>query len=88
MIGQVAVPGGAVIPQGNIDVDDRGTLTSGTPIDNTSTIVAPLNGRGTLTLDAKPASYSLAYYVLDNATALAIEIDGQRVATGIVVQQF
>lgn len=88
VIGQLAVPGGAVIPQGNIDVDDRGTLTSGTPIENTSTIVAPVNGRGTLTLDAKPASYSLAYYVLDNTAALAIEIDGQRVATGIVARQF
>jgi len=88
VIGQLAVPGGAVIPQGNIDINDRGTLTSGTPIENTSTIVAPVNGRGTLTLDAKPASYSLAYYVVDNATALAIEIDGQRVATGIVVRQF
>jgi hypothetical protein len=88
VIGQVAVPGGAVIPQGNIDINDRGTLTSGAPIENTSTIVAPVNGRGTLTLDAKPASYSLAYYVLDDATALAIEIDGQRVATGIVARQF
>lgn len=88
VIGQLAVPGGAVIPQGNIDVDDKGTLTSGTPIENTSAIVAPVNGRGTLTLDAKPASYSLAYYVLDNTAALAIEIDGQRVATGIVARQF
>ncbi len=88
VIGQVAVPGGTLVPQGNIDINDRGTLTSGMPIENTSTIVAPVNGRGTLTLDAKPASYALAYYVVDNTTALAIEIDRQRVATGIVLRQF
>lgn len=89
VIGQVAVPGGVVIPQGNIDVDDRGTLTSATSIDSTSAIVAPdLDGRGTLTLDTKPASYSLAYYVVNNTEALAIEIDGQRVATAIVARQF
>ncbi len=89
VIGQIAVPNGTLVPLGSIDVDDKGTLTSGTPIESTSAIVAPdINGRGTLTLDAKPASYSLAYYVLGNTTALAIEIDGQRVATGIVVRQF
>ena len=89
VIGQIAVPNGTLVPLGSIDVNDKGTLTSGTPIESTSAIVAPdINGRGTLTLDAKPASYSLAYYVLDNTTALAIEIDGQRVATGIVARQF
>ncbi len=89
VIGQIAVPGGAVIPQGNIDVDDRGTLTAGSPIENTSAIVAPdLNGRGTLTLDTHPASYSLAYYVVSNTEALAVEIDGERVATAVVARQF
>ena len=89
VIGQIAVPNGTLAPLGSIDVDDKGTLTSGTPIESSSAIVAPdLNGRGTLALDAKPASYSLAYYVLDKTAALAIEIDGQRVASGIVARQF
>jgi hypothetical protein len=88
-IGQLAVPGGALIPQGNVDVNDRGTLTSGAPIEDTSAIVAPdSNGRGTLTLDTKPASYSLAYYIVNSNAALAVEIDGQRVSTGILVRQF
>ena len=89
VIGQVAVPNGSVTPLGNIDTDDRGTVTAGTPIENTSTIVAPdSNGRGTTTLETHSANYALAYYVVSNGSALAIEIDGQRVATGIVARQF
>jgi hypothetical protein len=89
VIGQIAVPGGTLVPLGNIDINEKGTLTAGAPIENSSAIVAPdKDGRGTLTLDAKPASYSLVYYVVDNTTALAVESDGQRVATGIVVRQF
>jgi len=89
VIGQVSVPGGAVIPLGNIDIDDKGTVTTGAPIENTSAIVAPdANGRGTTMLETRAANYSLAYYVVDNGSALTIEIDGQRVATGIVARQF
>ncbi|MGC2329899.1 MAG: hypothetical protein WA581_00460, partial [Candidatus Acidiferrales bacterium] len=89
VIGQVAVPAGVLVPLGNIDVDDKGTLTSGTPIKDTSTIVAPdSNGRGTTILDTEPATYSLVYYVVNNTSALVIENDGARVATGIVARQF
>ncbi|MGD1211078.1 MAG: hypothetical protein ABR973_06955 [Candidatus Acidiferrales bacterium] len=89
VIGQIAVPGGVLVPQGNIDINDRGTVTTGAPIETTSTIVAPdSNGRGTTTLETHSANYSLAYYVVSNGAALAIEIDGQRVATGIVARQF
>ncbi|MGD0957928.1 MAG: hypothetical protein ABR953_14025 [Candidatus Acidiferrales bacterium] len=89
VIGQVAVPGGVVVPQGNIDIDDKGTVTTGAPIETTSTIGAPdSNGRGTTMLETHSANYSLAYYVVSNGAALAIEIDGQRVAAGIAVRQF
>jgi hypothetical protein len=89
VIGEVEFPGGAVIPVGNIDIDDRGTVTTGAPIENTSTIVAPdSNGRGTSTIETHSANYSLAYYVVSNTTALEIEVDGQRVATGLVARQF
>jgi hypothetical protein len=89
VIGQVAVPGGAAAPLGNIDINDRGTLTTGAPLENTSTIVAPdANGRGTTTIETHSANYSLAYYVVSNGSALAIEVDGQRVARGIVARQF
>lgn len=89
VIGQVEFPSGADIPLGSIDIDDRGTVTTGAPIENTSTIVAPdSNGRGTSTIETHSANYSLAYYVVNNTTALAIEVDGQRVATGLVARQF
>jgi hypothetical protein len=89
VIGQIEFPSGAVIPLGSIDIDDRGTLTTGAPIENTSTIVSPdSNGRGTSTVETHSANYSLAYYVVSNTIALAIEVDGQRVATGLVARQF
>ena len=89
VIGQVTVPAGVLVPLGNINVDDRGTLTSGAPIKNTSSIIVPdSNGRGTMILDTQPATYSLAYYVVSNTSALVIENDGARVATGLVARQF
>jgi hypothetical protein len=89
VIGQVVVPTGVLVPLGNINIDDRGTLTSGVPIENTSTIVAPAsNGRGTMTLETQSANYSLAYYVVSSSSALVIENDGQRVATGLIGGQF
>jgi hypothetical protein len=89
VIGQVAVPGGALVPLGNIDINDKGTVTTGAPIENTSTIVAPdSDGRGTTALETHSADYSLAYYVVSNTSALVIESDGQRVATGTLARQF
>lgn len=89
VVGQVAVPGGSLVPLGNININGKGTVTTGAPIENTSTIVAPdLNGRGTTVLETHLASYSLVYYVVSNNAALTIESDGQRVGTGIVARQF
>lgn len=89
VVGEVAVPASVLVPLGNINVDDRGTLTTGTPIENTSSIVAPdSDGRGTTILDTHPGTYSLAYYVVSNTSALVIEDDGARVATGMVARQF
>jgi hypothetical protein len=89
VIGQVTVPAGVLVPLGNVNINDKGTLTTGTPIENTSTIVVPDSyGRGTTILDTKPANYSLAYYVVSNTSALVIENDGARVATGLIAGQF
>jgi len=89
VIGQVAIPSGVVIPLGNFNVNDKGTLTSATPIENSSSIVAPdIDGRGTMLLDTKPANYSFAYYAVSGTTTLVIENDGARVATGILLKQF
>jgi hypothetical protein len=89
VIGQVAVPSGVLVPLGNINIDDKGTLTSGVPIENTSAIVAPAsNGRGTMTIETHSADYSFAYYVISSGSSLVIENDGQRVATGLIAGQF
>jgi hypothetical protein len=89
VVGQLSVPSGVLVPVGNFNIDDRGTLTTGSPLDNTSTIVAPdLDGRGTTVLKTHSVNYSLSYYVIGNASALVLENDGARVATGMVVRQF
>jgi hypothetical protein len=89
VIGQMAVPAGVLIPLGNVDINDKGTLTTGTPIEDTSTIVAPdTDGRGTTILNTKPANYALAYYVVSDTSALVIENDGARVAAGMIARQF
>ena len=89
VIGQVAIPAGVVVPIGDFNINDKGTLTSGTPIENTSSIVAPdIDGRGTMVLDTKSSNYSFAYYAVNGTTTLVIENDGARVATGVLSKQF
>ena len=60
VLGRVAIPSGVLVPLGYLDTNDRGTLTTGTPIENSSTIVVPdMDGRGTTILDTHSANYSL-----------------------------
>ncbi|HTZ99591.1 MAG TPA: hypothetical protein VMB02_04605 [Candidatus Aquilonibacter sp.] len=88
-IGQLSLPADALIPQGNLNINAKGTLTTGTAIENTSTIVAPdASGRGTSVLVTQPASYSLAYYTVSNAMLLAVETDGTRATTALALKQF
>lgn len=88
-VGQVGIPSGTVVPTGDLSVNTKGTLTTGTPIESTSSIVTTdVNGRGTMLLDTKSANYSFAYYAVDGTTAFVIENDGARVATGVLSKQF
>jgi hypothetical protein len=74
---------------GYLDTDDRGTRTTGTLIENTSTIVAPdMFGRGTTVLDTHSANYSLSYYAISATSAVVIENDGSRIATGTIARQY
>jgi hypothetical protein len=89
VIGQMAVPSGVLVPIGNFNINDHGTLTTGSPLDSTSAIVAPdLDGRGTTVLKTQSVNYSLSYYVISSTSALVIENDGARVATGTIARQF
>lgn len=88
--GAIATTGTTVVT-GYLDANSTGSLFSNLLLSG-STIVSPsLLGRGTVTLQtAAPSSatFPLAYYVVDDQTVLVIEIDGQRVATGVMPRQF
>jgi len=76
---------------GYLDINETGTIFSNIPLSN-STIAAPSSfGRATLTLaTAKPtsASFTFAYYVVDNSTVLVIEMDKVAVTLGVMDKQF
>ncbi len=76
---------------GYLDINETGSIFLNTPLSD-STVVAPGNfGRGTMTLTtAKPTSaeFDLAYYVVDNSTALVLEVDHFGVTLGTMPKQF
>jgi hypothetical protein len=76
---------------GYLDINETGSIFSNIPLFN-STITAPASfGRSTLTLaTAKPtsASFTFAYYVVDNSTVLVIEMDKVAVTLGTIAKQF
>ena len=76
---------------GYLDINETGAIFSNIPLSN-STIAAPSSfGRATLTLaTAKPtsASFTFAYYVVDNSTVLLIEMDKVAVTLGVMDKQF
>jgi hypothetical protein len=83
--------GGAVT--GTLDVNNAantGAVTSSVPI-NTGSVITTVgsNGRGNpLSLFTKFPTFNLSYYVIDQNTALLLEMDGSRVMVGSVGQQF
>jgi len=88
--GAIATTGNTTVT-GYLDANSSGSLFSNLLLSG-STIVSPGPlGRGTLNLQSaapSSATFPLAYYVVDDQTVLVIEIDGQRVATGVVPRQF
>jgi hypothetical protein len=76
---------------GYLDINETGSIFTNIPLSN-STITAPASfGRSTLTLaTAKPtsASFTFAYYIVDNSTVLVIEMDKVAVTLGTMAKQF
>jgi hypothetical protein len=65
------------------------TLSPHSSLTSSTTVVNPAsNGRGTATIATGPASYSLAYYIINSNNALLLEIDGARITTGVMYVQF
>jgi len=85
--------GNSGVLTGTVDINDAansGNLVSGEPLTSTSTIATVgINGRGNpLTLANKFETNTLSYYVIDENTALLLEMDGNRVLTGTMTSQF
>lgn len=77
---------------GNVDINNAevGNVDLNVPLTSSSITTVGADGRGTpLTLhtSSPTTSYPLAYYVIDDNTALVFETDNQRVLTGIIQKQ-
>ena len=91
LTGQVTLNSSAVT-SGNLDINNFNAVFLADPISETgSSIVAPASiGRGTASLVATNpnVSYSLAYYLIDDNTALLFDLDTNRVVIGGIARQF
>jgi hypothetical protein len=90
-VGQITLSGTG-ISGGSFDVNNFSAVFAGDPIGvSGSSIGAPAaNGRGTATLalTSPAATYNLIYYLIDDNTALLLDKDTARVATGAIVRQY
>jgi hypothetical protein len=78
---------------GTLDINNvanNGKLVSGVPLTSNSTIpTSGLNGRGNpLILAEGFQTDTLSYYVIDDSTALLLEMDTSHVMTGKIARQF
>lgn len=88
--GSVAAAGSLALT-GYLDINETGQIFLNTPLSNSSITAPATFGRGTLTLaTAKPtsASFTFAYYTVDNSTVLVIEMDKVAVTLGTMARQF
>lgn len=65
-----------------------GGVSASVPITQALVVAPDTNGRGTATLYTKSDTFPLAYYVIDQNTALMIESDAARNVTGLIARQF
>ncbi len=89
--GQFGIGASGVVT-GNLDINNAevGNVDLSVPLTSSSITTVGTDGRGTpLTLhtSSPSTSYPLAYYVIDDYTALVFETDNQRVLTGIIQKQ-
>ena len=78
---------------GTLDINNianSGKVISGVPLTSGSTVpTSGLNGRGNpLILAEGFQTDTLSYYVIDDSTALVLEMDASRVMTGKIARQF
>ena len=76
---------------GYIDGNDHGTLDTNLPLTSSSITTTDTSGRGTITMQtAAPSSatFLLVYYVVDGSSIQVVEVDGARVTSGVMPNQF
>jgi hypothetical protein len=91
ILAQLGINGTTVT--GSMDINDFATDTTIVGLNvatSKSTVVSTdANGRGTATFTAaNGASFPVAYYVVDQNTALMIETDSARIMTGLLMKQY
>lgn len=84
---------GTTVSSGNLNVNSfTAVFPQADPIaPSTSSLTAPgSTGRGTLVISGTDpvATYDLVYYLINGSTALVLDADKSRVATGIIANQF
>ena len=88
IVGQFTV-NNTTISTGTLNLNTLpGGVTAGAPITQALVVAPDTLGRGTATISTSAQNYPIAYYVIDQNTALVIESDGTRNVTGIVMRQF
>jgi hypothetical protein len=75
-------------PTGTLDVNDNGTVTLGTALQNSSFSVTSLFGRGQFLLQAGTYNATYTTYIVDNNNVLMLQSDGKGVLTGLLQKQF
>jgi hypothetical protein len=76
-------PDGAGHLSGTLDVNNSGVISQGLGLSGASYTIAN-TGRGTLQFNLSSSSFAMQMYQVDSNTALLLEVDGNRVMTGIM----
>jgi hypothetical protein len=89
ILGQISTEGTTSL-NGTLFINNLavGTVTPHVSLTSNTSVISPTNGRGTLTIATSPASFFLAYYVVNANSVLLLETDGARVTTGVMSKQY
>jgi hypothetical protein len=90
--GQLGLINNSTTLTGTLDINNGGPFP-GLPVNSTSILNAVAsNGRGTAQVNASgggvTAKFNLVYYQVDSNTELLLDVDNNRVASGILIRQF
>jgi hypothetical protein len=87
-IGQFSIANTLISTGALSDNVQPGSTSPGIPITQSIVGAPGAFGRGTMTIYTQNQTFPLAFYVVDQNTALVLETDGARNLTGILIKQF